>query len=129
MIRRPPRSTRTDTLFPYTTLFRSKNSLAPWPGRYASISWPRCPRPARARCCAGPSWPCAKDATPAISPPSKIPHHSNESRNPCHEDQTRVDLRRCHESEIGRAACRERVGHDGEISVVARSSKQKSTKE
>src|SRR3546814_17268322 len=26
MIRRPPRSTRTDTLFPYTTLFRS-----PWP--------------------------------------------------------------------------------------------------
>src|SRR3546814_8675165 len=25
MIRRPPRSTRTDTLFPYTTLFRSCN--------------------------------------------------------------------------------------------------------
>src|SRR3546814_12876350 len=31
MIRRPPRSTRTDTLFPYTTLFRSitaKNEVA-----------------------------------------------------------------------------------------------------
>src|SRR3546814_4326982 len=27
MIRRPPRSTRTDTLFPYTTLFRSGQSL------------------------------------------------------------------------------------------------------
>src|SRR3546814_5287063 len=27
MIRRPPRSTRTDTLFPYTTLFRSRESL------------------------------------------------------------------------------------------------------
>src|SRR3546814_15103489 len=27
MIRRPPRSTRTDTLFPYTTLFRSKDLL------------------------------------------------------------------------------------------------------
>src|SRR3546814_2771854 len=27
MIRRPPRSTRTDTLFPYTTLFRSARSL------------------------------------------------------------------------------------------------------
>src|SRR3546814_19225314 len=27
MIRRPPRSTRTDTLFPYTTLFRSKDIL------------------------------------------------------------------------------------------------------
>src|SRR3546814_16181129 len=26
MIRRPPRSTRTDTLFPYTTLFRSGNN-------------------------------------------------------------------------------------------------------
>src|SRR3546814_14133807 len=26
MIRRPPRSTRTDTLFPYTTLFRSHDS-------------------------------------------------------------------------------------------------------
>src|SRR3546814_37753 len=28
MIRRPPRSTRTDTLFPYTTLFRSQSRLA-----------------------------------------------------------------------------------------------------
>src|SRR3546814_8328279 len=27
MIRRPPRSTRTDTLFPYTTLFRSERNL------------------------------------------------------------------------------------------------------
>src|SRR3546814_10532384 len=36
MIRRPPRSTRTDTLFPYTTLFRSVRQLLPqgiagWP--------------------------------------------------------------------------------------------------
>src|SRR3546814_1388635 len=29
MIRRPPRSTRTDTLFPYTTLFRSISFAAP----------------------------------------------------------------------------------------------------
>src|SRR3546814_4400185 len=28
MIRRPPRSTRTDTLFPYTTLFRSGVTIA-----------------------------------------------------------------------------------------------------
>src|SRR3546814_6847364 len=28
MIRRPPRSTRTDTLFPYTTLFRSRREAA-----------------------------------------------------------------------------------------------------
>src|SRR3546814_6373632 len=29
MIRRPPRSTRTDTLLPYTTLFRSRARRAP----------------------------------------------------------------------------------------------------
>src|SRR3546814_20471043 len=32
MIRRPPRSTRTDTLFPYTTRFRSDGmSIRDWP--------------------------------------------------------------------------------------------------
>src|SRR3546814_17020637 len=31
MIRRPPRSTRTDTLFPYTTLFRSSKQLEIFP--------------------------------------------------------------------------------------------------
>src|SRR3546814_14796224 len=38
MIRRPPRSTRTDTLFPYTTLFRSAvaaRSVLPSPCRAA----------------------------------------------------------------------------------------------
>src|SRR3546814_2213871 len=29
MLRRPPRSTRTDTLFPYTPLFRSRNRSTP----------------------------------------------------------------------------------------------------
>src|SRR3546814_8870925 len=32
MIRRPPRSTRTDTLFPYTTLFRSSRFCLSSPG-------------------------------------------------------------------------------------------------
>src|SRR3546814_16898138 len=32
MIRRPPRSTRTDTLFPYTTLFRSVQASAQFAG-------------------------------------------------------------------------------------------------
>src|SRR3546814_16317973 len=41
MIRRPPRSTRTDTLFPYTTLFRSQHA--------ALRRRPESPRPA-ARC-------------------------------------------------------------------------------
>src|SRR3546814_2416912 len=34
MIRRPPRSTRTDTLFPYTTLFRSVGGF--WTGLAAA---------------------------------------------------------------------------------------------
>src|SRR3546814_7693311 len=38
MIRRPPRSTRTDTLFPYTTLFRSQAAKNPGVNaRYANI--------------------------------------------------------------------------------------------
>src|SRR3546814_1648731 len=34
MIRRPPRSTRTDTLFPYTTLFRSPTARAAMSGKW-----------------------------------------------------------------------------------------------
>src|SRR3546814_7253996 len=37
MIRRPPRSTRTDTLFPYTTLFRSTDAR----GRKRSVFAPK----------------------------------------------------------------------------------------
>src|SRR3546814_5252366 len=36
MIRRPTRSTRTDTLFPYTTLFRSTSRVRQWPRGPAS---------------------------------------------------------------------------------------------
>src|SRR3546814_16062257 len=37
MIRRPPRSTRTDTLFPYTTLFRSGESHIEQVGRQTEL--------------------------------------------------------------------------------------------
>src|SRR3546814_11112189 len=44
MIRRPPRSTRTDTLFPYTTLFRSPPSRGTRSARGRSAgSWCRGP--------------------------------------------------------------------------------------
>src|SRR3546814_7666182 len=43
MIRRPPRSTRTDTLFPYTTLFRSADVRHL---RRGHRLWPRQDRPA-----------------------------------------------------------------------------------
>src|SRR3546814_18382585 len=41
MIRRPPRSTRTDTLFPYTTLFRSADvaTLLAVSGTIELLSW------------------------------------------------------------------------------------------
>src|SRR3546814_7265925 len=41
MIRRPPRSTRTDTLLPYTTLFRSLDELAAEPELAAAIAYAR----------------------------------------------------------------------------------------
>src|SRR3546814_3231825 len=40
MIRRPPRSTRTDTLFPYTTLFRSvRDALHDRYGGHPGLAW------------------------------------------------------------------------------------------
>src|SRR3546814_234808 len=51
MIRRPPRATRTDTLFPYTTLFRSKQDVekppvaephGAKPAEYSYGGWSEC---------------------------------------------------------------------------------------
>src|SRR3546814_8149350 len=58
MIRRPPRSTRPDTLFPYTTLFRSRPAVGaarthlrvgPGGARLAGARLPLIPGPARGR--------------------------------------------------------------------------------
>src|SRR3546814_18314976 len=54
MIRRPPRSTRTDTLFPYTTLFRSgcrsrRPGGSPWEGSRGPVWWGSRGRERRAR--------------------------------------------------------------------------------
>src|SRR3546814_3355839 len=43
MIRRPPRSTRTDTLFPYTTLFRSRPCCRSAGGRSSAYEHHPCP--------------------------------------------------------------------------------------
>src|SRR3546814_5889326 len=50
MLRRPPRSTRTDTLFPYTTLFRSLRAQAhrQRPRTATASPYGIAPRPARA---------------------------------------------------------------------------------
>src|SRR3546814_6322825 len=59
MIRRPPRSTRTDTLFPYTTLFRSPNAASVW------FSVHRMPSRTAAASDAGTSHPCARSRLPS----------------------------------------------------------------
>src|SRR3546814_16798997 len=43
MIRRPPRSTRTDTLFPYTTLFRSRFASPAYRPLAGSLAFLRVP--------------------------------------------------------------------------------------
>src|SRR3546814_12957404 len=87
MIRRPPRSTRTDTFFPYTTLFRSprvavetRPPALPLPSRCLGLGRPV--RPAL--------WTCAL--------PSPLPLVG---QVPC-----AGFVRRCWQ--IGRASCRER---------------------
>src|SRR3546814_7400629 len=57
MIRRPPRSTRTDTLFPYTTLFRSLSvshrHLAQRERHLSPGADDQCHEPGHARLCRG----------------------------------------------------------------------------
>src|SRR3546814_2467488 len=63
MILRPPRSTRTYTLFPFTTLFRSNIYE-----RYSCSRWLSCLAPPRRRRCAcGCGWACF----PATAAPRK----------------------------------------------------------
>src|SRR3546814_11140047 len=50
MIRRPPRSTRTDTLFPYTALFRSAGGLGLWRGLDSALCADGACRRDRAQC-------------------------------------------------------------------------------
>src|SRR3546814_14729608 len=64
MIRRPPCTTRTDTLFPYTTLFRSPDEPA------LAVKEP-CRLPAHARCRAG-----DEDGFPSVRASHNASHDS-----------------------------------------------------
>src|SRR3546814_2959077 len=87
MIRRPPRSTRTDTLFPYTTLFRSLdweptgNALmlsyfagGQYTGRMDAR--PSCGAVQTLRKGAGPLWAQAGDGTPVWNEASPDGHEA-----------------------------------------------------
>src|SRR3546814_17063385 len=69
MIRRPPRATRTDTLFPYTTLFRSSHLSLRVQRNLAQRNTPRL----RARRVA-PGSRSRRDFPRGILPPRKTPH-------------------------------------------------------
>src|SRR3546814_6678561 len=71
MIRRPPRSTRTDTLFPYTTLFRS--IAAPALNQFADKVALHVHSPARSipNCCFPPETSCAKTIR-SLRPVAKV---------------------------------------------------------
>src|SRR3546814_8118134 len=76
MIRRPPRSTRTDTLFPYTTLFRSL------PGR--EIAHELLGNVCEARCEAT----MLTQETAYAGPPSLLPEHVHQHRKGAAEQPT-----------------------------------------
>src|SRR3546814_4839574 len=88
MIRRPPRSTRTDTLFPYTTLFRSADAHAAkrWPanGKVGTASaganwrWPPAAIPMhrlRPAPCRRPACPSALPGQPGTAGPHGHSRH------------------------------------------------------
>src|SRR3546814_10081943 len=77
MIRRPPRSTRTDTLFPYTTLFRSRHAGRSASRQLSALSDQRHPPRSRFRCSADPA-----DAARAQKPVRRLTAISSTARLP-----------------------------------------------
>src|SRR3546814_8501778 len=73
MIRRPPRSTRTDTLFPYTTLFRSRRRQTRQPERIGCDTIFATSGPNHAH----------GSASHRLAPEVRDAHGSNEARRPC----------------------------------------------
>src|SRR3546814_15143053 len=97
MIRRPPRSTRTDTLFPYTTLFRS-----PWNGAGASAFAPSAYGLFRRNAkLADAFWSPTMKMLIAIIKPFKL--------DAVREALADIGVQGMTVTEIGRASCRERV--------------------
>src|SRR3546814_21078023 len=108
MIRRPPRSTRTDTLLPYATLFRS---LSPAPRRprgsrrtpRAGRTWRR-PGSAKWRCRGS----CRGRRAPDRVGTFDVAIDVDDARRPVLPEEDRA-VEVDHVAEIGRASCRDRV--------------------
>src|SRR3546814_20429282 len=120
MIRRPPRSTRTDTLFPYTTLFRSLLLLpyregGAWEAHADGDGEDRAHAHSHAH---GGSGQTPYDMHVWLSPENarRIVRHASvvlSEADPAHAGTYAVN------AEIGRASCRERGCTYVENSVVA----------
>src|SRR3546814_10988769 len=135
MRRRPPRSTRTDTLFPYTTLFRShQRSFDPLPlaGQFA-----RAQRGGdaerRVEECAE-AWPLRGHeqrtfAWGALHIFLRNLEIGERIRFTVHVVERAFGPAALLEPQIGRASCRERVCQYGELPVGAASLKKKQTRE
>src|SRR3546814_20922415 len=125
MIRRPPRSTRTDTLFPYTTLFRSRTRVGAFEQARELVAGEREVPRHRAHVAAT-EFAVQADQFGARQKAVPRAHHRvlavgiagfrPTAENPAENEQ------------IGRASCRERVGQYEEISVVDGSIKKKHNK-
>src|SRR3546814_5558924 len=79
MIRRPPRSTRTDTLFPYTTLFRSAptpDTTSPDPA--PDTTTPDTTSPARSMARSNRSSASSLPSKAGHQPPSRSEEHTSE---------------------------------------------------
>src|SRR3546814_4220754 len=96
MIRRPPITTRTDTLFPYTTLFRSETGAG---ARRASKCRKTCEdlRPSQCRARSGRSsgkhWLCADHERSAAGPFAQAPHRHAGGRSEEHTSELQSLMR------------------------------------
>src|SRR3546814_13384857 len=94
MIRRPPRSTRTDTLFPYTTLFRSDAIYRQTEGWPAALQLFRLSLP-------------SPSVRGALLDPST--HRPRQLAEYLTDNVLGLQPPRIQQFQIGRASCRERV--------------------
>src|SRR3546814_19272142 len=120
MIRRPPRSTRTDTLFPYTTLFRSaspleRSAIAGTPATVPVID----AGAAKGSDRADPPLPVNVVAATGASPTQGPPVNSNKHlTTPSSASENFRSATSPYEPKNGRASCGERECQSVEISGV-----------
>src|SRR3546814_16031488 len=115
MIRRPPRSTRTDTLFPYTTLFRSSSCR---PGTPARATRPPRRRPRTSPGVAG----CGSLAGGTRTYPTRTdqptllraPSHLRASRAPIADDEVEChpQVQLCEQGQLALRSEERRVGKE-----------------